>query len=55
MNDGARPNLEPIEKMVDGLGVGAVFGEPVKEGGARGARGRRPPLGRCAACRRRRG
>jgi|SRR5215207_4766655 uncharacterized spore protein YtfJ len=33
MNDEARPNLEPIEKMVDGLGVGAVFGEPIKEGG----------------------
>jgi uncharacterized spore protein YtfJ len=33
MNDEARPNLEPIEKMVDGLGVGAVFGEPVREGG----------------------
>jgi uncharacterized spore protein YtfJ len=33
MNDEARPNLEPIEKMVDGLGVGAVFGEPIKQGG----------------------
>jgi uncharacterized spore protein YtfJ len=33
MNDEARPNLEPIEKMVDGLGVGAVFGEPIMEGG----------------------
>ena len=33
MNDEARPNLEPIEKMVDGLGVGAVFGEPIREGG----------------------
>ena len=33
MNDEARPNLEPIEKIVDGLGVGAVFGEPIKEGG----------------------
>ena len=32
MNDEARPNLEPIEKMVDELGVGAVFGEPIKEG-----------------------
>jgi uncharacterized spore protein YtfJ len=32
MNDEARPNLEPIEKMVDGLAVGAVFGEPVREG-----------------------
>src|SRR5215218_952752 len=32
MNDEARPNLEPIEKMVDGLGVGAVFGEPIREG-----------------------
>src|SRR5215212_9293631 len=32
MNDEVRPNLEPIEKMVDGLGVGAVFGEPIKEG-----------------------
>jgi uncharacterized spore protein YtfJ len=33
MNDEARPNLEPIEKMVDGLGVNAVFGEPIREGG----------------------
>jgi uncharacterized spore protein YtfJ len=34
MNDEARPNLEPIEKMVDSrLGVGAVFGEPIREGG----------------------
>ena len=33
MNDEARPNLEPIEKMVEGLGVGAVFGEPIREGG----------------------
>jgi uncharacterized spore protein YtfJ len=33
MNDEVRPNLEPIEKMVDGLGVNAVFGEPIKEGG----------------------
>ena len=33
MNDEARPNLEPIEKMVDGLGVGAVFGEPIREDG----------------------
>jgi uncharacterized spore protein YtfJ len=33
MNEEARPNLEPIEKMVDGLGVGAVFGEPIREGG----------------------
>ena len=32
MNDEARPNLEPIEKMVDGLGVDAVFGEPIREG-----------------------
>ncbi len=32
MNDEARPNLEPIEKMVDDLGVGAVFGEPIREG-----------------------
>jgi uncharacterized spore protein YtfJ len=32
MNDEARPNLEPIEKMVDGLRVGAVFGEPIREG-----------------------
>ena len=31
MNDEARPNLEPIEKMVDELGVGAVFGEPIRE------------------------
>jgi uncharacterized spore protein YtfJ len=33
MNDEVRPNLEPIEKMLDGLGVGAVFGEPIREGG----------------------
>jgi uncharacterized spore protein YtfJ len=33
MNDEARPNLEPVEKMVDGLGVNAVFGEPIREGG----------------------
>jgi uncharacterized spore protein YtfJ len=33
MDDGARPNLEPIERMVDGLGVGSVFGEPIREGG----------------------
>jgi uncharacterized spore protein YtfJ len=33
MNDEARPNLEPIEKMVDELGVVAVFGEPIREGG----------------------
>ena len=33
MNEEARPNLEPIEKMVDDLGVGAVFGEPIREGG----------------------
>jgi uncharacterized spore protein YtfJ len=32
MNDEARPNLEPIENMVDVLGVGAVFGEPIREG-----------------------
>jgi uncharacterized spore protein YtfJ len=32
MNDEPRPNLEPIEKMVDGLGAGAVFGEPIREG-----------------------
>jgi len=32
VNDEARPNLEPIEKMVDELGVGAVFGEPIREG-----------------------
>jgi uncharacterized spore protein YtfJ len=32
MNDERKPNLEPIEKMVDELGVGAVFGEPIKEG-----------------------
>jgi uncharacterized spore protein YtfJ len=32
MNDQARPDLEPIEKMVDALGVGAVFGEPIREG-----------------------
>ena len=33
MNDETRPNLEPIEKMVDELGVGAVFGEAIREGG----------------------
>jgi uncharacterized spore protein YtfJ len=33
MNDEARPNLEPIQRMVDELGVGAVFGEPGREGG----------------------
>jgi len=33
MNDEARPNLESIEKMIDELGVGAVFGEPIREGG----------------------
>ena len=33
MNDEAGPNLEPIEKMVEGLGVDAVFGEPIREGG----------------------
>ena len=33
MNDEARPNLEPIKEMVDRLGVGAVFGEPIREGG----------------------
>jgi uncharacterized spore protein YtfJ len=33
MNNEARPNLEPIERMVDGLGVDAVFGEPIREGG----------------------
>jgi uncharacterized spore protein YtfJ len=33
MNDEARPNFEPIEKMVDALGVGAVFGEPIREDG----------------------
>ena len=33
MNDEARVNLEPIEKMVDGLGAGTVFGEPIREGG----------------------
>ena len=32
MNDEARPNLEPIEKMVDELGVDIVFGEPIREG-----------------------
>jgi uncharacterized spore protein YtfJ len=32
MNDEARPNLEPIERMVDEMGVDAVFGEPIKEG-----------------------
>ena len=33
MNDEARPNLEPIEKMVGELGPGSVFGEPIREGG----------------------
>jgi uncharacterized spore protein YtfJ len=33
MNDEVRPNLEPIEKMVEDLGVDAVFGEPIREGG----------------------
>jgi uncharacterized spore protein YtfJ len=33
MNDEARPNLAPIEKMVDELRAGAVFGEPIREGG----------------------
>ena len=33
MNDEARPDLDPIEKMIEGLGVGAVFGEPITEGG----------------------
>jgi uncharacterized spore protein YtfJ len=33
MNAEPRPNLEPIEKMVDRLGVDAVFGEPIREGG----------------------
>ena len=33
MNDEARPNIEPIEKMVESLGVGAVFGEPIRDGG----------------------
>lgn len=32
MSEETRPNLEPIEKMVDELGVGAVFGEPIREG-----------------------
>jgi hypothetical protein len=32
MNDEARPNLELIGKMVDELGVGAVFGAPIREG-----------------------
>jgi uncharacterized spore protein YtfJ len=32
VNNEARLNLEPIEKMVDALGVGAVFGEPIREG-----------------------
>ena len=41
MNDEARPNLEPIEKMVDTLGVGVVFGEPIREDG-----GRQPHSGR---------
>jgi uncharacterized spore protein YtfJ len=33
MNDEARPNLEPIETMLDEMGVDAVFGEPITEGG----------------------
>jgi uncharacterized spore protein YtfJ len=33
MNDETRPNLEPIEKVVEGLGPGSVFGEPIKESG----------------------
>jgi uncharacterized spore protein YtfJ len=33
MNDEASPNLEPIEKMVEGLGVDTVFGEPIRDGG----------------------
>ena len=33
MNDDARPDLEPVEKALERLEVGAVFGEPVKEGG----------------------
>jgi len=32
MNDDARPNLGPIEKAVERLGVNAVFGEPVRQG-----------------------
>jgi uncharacterized spore protein YtfJ len=32
MNDDVRPDLEPIEKAVERLGVSSVFGEPVKEG-----------------------
>jgi uncharacterized spore protein YtfJ len=33
MNGETGPNLEPIQKMIEGLGVGAVFGEPITEGG----------------------
>ncbi|QIN84731.1 sporulation protein [Rubrobacter tropicus] len=32
MKDDAKPNLEPVEKAVERLGVNAVFGEPVREG-----------------------
>lgn len=32
MGNDARPNLEPIEKALERLGVDAVFGEPVKKG-----------------------
>jgi uncharacterized spore protein YtfJ len=32
MNDEARPTLKPIEKIVDELGVGSVFGEPIRDG-----------------------
>ena len=32
MNDEAKPDLDPIEKMIERLKVGAVFGEPITEG-----------------------
>jgi uncharacterized spore protein YtfJ len=32
MNDEAKPDLDPIEKMIERLKVGAVFGGPITEG-----------------------
>ncbi len=32
MNDEAKPDLDPIEKMIERLKVGVVFGEPITEG-----------------------
>lgn len=32
MKNDARPDLEPIEKAIERLGVNAVFGEPVRQG-----------------------